>query len=72
MTVAEEVNGWLRNNKGFAYCDGCIKNELNLSGSQQVQDATIALGTTGRFRRFTGTCFKCGEKRHLIQARFSN
>ena len=71
MTVAEEVTGWLRNNKGFAYCDGCIKKELDLSDLQQVQAATTALGTTGRFRRFVGTCFKCGGTRQLTQGRLS-
>jgi hypothetical protein len=70
MMVAERVIKWLRDHRGYGYCDGCIARELNLSRPQQVQAVTSALVTaTSRFQRFPGSCYGCGRDKLVTEAR---
>jgi hypothetical protein len=72
MTVPDRVKQWLHDHKGFAYCDSCIRDDLELSRPQQVQQVTSALAGTHGYGRFDGICYECGESRTVIGWRLNS
>jgi len=65
MTVPERVNKFLREWKGYAFCDRCIAARLNLPRPQQAQQATGALATAHGFWQVRAECYECGETRKV-------
>ncbi len=63
MTVAERINKFITEIRPEAVCDGCIAVELKLR-PQQVNQVTLALGTTSDFDRDLGDCSMCGGVGH--------
>lgn len=55
-TVPVRVADFLRQNRGFAYCDDCIRQRLGFEGRQQAQQATKPLGLTSEFARLQDRC----------------
>jgi hypothetical protein len=73
MTVADRITKWLRDNRGYAYCDGCIAMTLKLSRPQQAQAVTTALATASkRFCRFRGDCHRCFKEKLVTMAKGLN
>lgn len=68
MTIAERVSDWLKQQKGDAFCDDCIKEKLALSRRQQAFRVTSALGTTREFRRQSGICSVCRSTKLVTRA----
>lgn len=67
MTIADQVNKFLTDNRPNAYCDDCIAEKLSLSRRQQAFRVTSALGTPGTsFVRADGICTSCREERKVI------
>lgn len=63
MIVAERINQFITEMRPEAVCDGCIAVELKLR-RQQVNQVTLALGTTNEFDRGSGTCAMCRGMGH--------
>jgi len=59
MIVPERVAAFLVQNKGQPFCDDCLKDSLDLKRRQQAQQATSALGASGKFRRGETRCARC-------------
>lgn len=68
MIVPERVAAFLVQNKGRAYCDDCIKDKLQLARRQQAQQATSALGASGKFRREEMRCDGCRTTKMATEA----
>ena len=68
MTVEERVANFLAVNKGQAFCDDCLAEEVGIN-RHQARNATSGLGASGAFRRGSGTCSKRAhdrEKRVIV------
>jgi hypothetical protein len=59
MSVPQRVNTYICETGGYAVCDGCIQEALQLPQRQQVQQITSTLGTTRDFKREHGECSIC-------------
>ena len=67
MSVAKKINSYLSAHHPDPYCDRCLASLLDLSKPQQVQQITIALGTTRDFVREHSICDICSEERKVIR-----
>jgi hypothetical protein len=56
------VAAFLIKNKGTAYCNTCLANELGIN-QRQAANATLALAESGRFHRDWGACSKRPHRR---------
>jgi hypothetical protein len=65
MTVPERVAKFLREWKGYAFCNRCIAEKLNLPRPQQAQQATSALATAHGYRQVQAFCYECGLERKV-------
>lgn len=66
-TVPERITDFLKERENTPYCDDCIARQLGLEQRQQAQQATSALGQTGKFLRSKGLCFDCGKDKMSIR-----
>jgi hypothetical protein len=67
MIVPERVAAFLTQVTGNAYCDDCIQEKLKLARRQQAQQATSALGASGRFQREMARCSGCGGEKMVTR-----
>lgn len=67
-TVPTQVNRFLKANKGKAYCDDCLKDQLLLPRRQQAQQATAPLSTVSGFTRIRSVCGICGRTKVVTRA----
>jgi hypothetical protein len=67
VTIPERITNFLREREGTPYCDDCIAKQLGLERRQQAQQATSALGQTGKFLRSKGLCFDCNKDKLVIR-----
>jgi len=68
MTVPDRVNQFISINGPAAYCDGCIREALDVARNQQVQQITAALATTSDFTRSLESCSVCKNELQVIKA----
>ena len=62
MTMAEQIKHYLESDAGMPYCDDCLKDELGLQRSEEVEIA-LAFDSEDDFKRDVGICSKCGEEK---------
>lgn len=62
MTVEERVASFLIVNKGKAYCDDCLADEIGIN-RYQARNATAGLAASGSFRRDLGICSRRSHDR---------
>ena len=55
MNVEERVAQFLTANRGRAYCDDCLADEVGIN-RHQARNATSGLAASGRFHRDYGLC----------------
>jgi hypothetical protein len=66
MRVPDRVVQWLKEHKGYGYCDRCIKDGVRLTRAQQAQQATNAIASTHGFWQLkAAACYECGETRKI-------
>jgi hypothetical protein len=68
MKIQDQIKRWLLDRLGRPYCASCIADEMHLIDSSRVRELTIDLASVAGLRRLTGTCTRCGKKRHVIEA----
>lgn len=64
--IAERVAGFLREQRGRAYCDDCLVGKAKLKRRQQANRVTMALAVTSDFARASGECAACHEPAKLV------
>ena len=69
MTAMENIDRFLCQNVGNAYCDDCLSSVLKIMPRQQVQQKTQYLANDHRFRRSPGRCERCGADKLVISRR---
>jgi hypothetical protein len=62
MSIAEKIKLYLTSDAGTPYCDDCLKEELGLHQSAQVELASM-FDSEVHFERGIGMCCKCGEEK---------
>ena len=67
ITVRQRIVSFLIANRRKPFCDKCITSRLTFVRHQQIQEATAALGATGRFARHMGVCFDCGGLKLVVE-----
>lgn len=67
MTVPEDVTEFITTNHPNGYCDDCIREALDLSQRQQVQQITSSIGNTEDYVRADGECWSCGNQKMVIR-----
>jgi hypothetical protein len=68
MSIPEQVAIFLRQHTGLAYCDVCLKKNVQLKRPQQAQRVTDALAQTRDFTREKSLCAGCGHDRYVTKA----
>ena len=66
MTAEDKIEALLVRNAGFAYCDDCLSEVLDIHPRQQVNQKTNNLAKRGRFRREKGECKHCKHVKLVI------
>jgi hypothetical protein len=69
MAVPQRIASFFITHRCRPFCDECITFRLILVRLQKVQQATAALGATGKFAMHMGTCFDCGRLKLVVQYR---
>lgn len=66
MTVSERVAKFLKDHKGRAFCDNCLKIRLTLGRPQVALHAATALAATDEFSRAEAHCAGCGGAEKVV------
>jgi hypothetical protein len=68
MILIERIAAFLREFPSGCYCDGCLRETLDVSSVPRVARFTRALAESAEFRSQPGKCTLCGRQEQTIQA----